>query len=82
MSMSRLARRRRQLGAVVAGLCVVAGSVGSAALADSGPGSGSGSGTTVSVDASVMVHAGLSPLNARQAAATLNAAIDSAAELR
>jgi hypothetical protein len=74
--MSRLARRRRQLGAVVAGLCVVAGSVGSAALADSG----SGSGTTVSVDASVMVQAGMSPLNARQAAATLNAAIDSAAQ--
>jgi hypothetical protein len=74
--MSRLARRRHQLGAVVAGLCVVAGSVGSAALADSG----SGSGTTVYVDASVMVQAGLSPLNARQAAATLNAAIDSAAQ--
>ncbi len=76
MSISRLARRRRQLGALVAGLCVVAGSVGSAALADSG----SGSGTTVTVEASVLVQAGMNPVNARQAASSLNTAIDSAAQ--
>jgi hypothetical protein len=73
MYSSRLARRR-QLGALVAGLCVVAGSVGSVALADSG------SSASVSVDASVMVQAGMNPVNARQAAYTLNAAIDSAAQ--
>lgn len=73
MHMSRLARRRRQLGALVAGLCLAAGSVGTAALADSG------SGTTISVEASVMVQAGMSPLQARQAATNLNSAIDSAA---
>jgi len=77
MSTSRLARRRRQLGAVIAGFCVVAGSVGSAALADS---NSSGSGTSVTVDASVMVQAGMNPINARQAASQLNAAIDSAAQ--
>ena len=76
MHTSRLAHRRRRLGALVAGLCVAAGSVGGAALADSG----SGSGTTISVEASVMVQAGLSPLNARQAAANLNSAVDSAAQ--
>lgn len=74
MSMSRFAHRRRRLGAVLAGLCVAAGSVGTVALADSG------SGTTVTVDANVMVQAGMTPLNARQAAANLNSAIDSAAE--
>jgi hypothetical protein len=74
--MSHLARRRRQLGAVIAGLCVAAGSLGTGALADSG----SSSGTSVSVDASVMVQAGMSPVSARQAAANLNAAIDSAAQ--
>jgi hypothetical protein len=74
MHLSRTARRRRQLGAVIAGLCVAAGSVGSIALADSG------SGTSVSVEASVMVQAGMSPLNAQQAAANLNSAIDSAAQ--
>lgn len=84
MQMSRLARRRRQVGAVVAGLCVVAGSLGNVALASrSGSGSSgsgsSGSGTTLSVEASVMVQAGMGPLSAHQAAATLNAAIDSAA---
>jgi hypothetical protein len=76
MSTSHLVRRRRQLGALLVGLCVVAGSVGSAALADSG----SGSGTTVTVDASVLVQAGMSPLNARPAASRLNAAIDAAAQ--
>lgn len=75
MFTSRLARRRRQAGALLAGLCVAAGSVGGAALADSG----SGSGTAVSVEASVMVRAGMGPLQARKAAADLNAAIDSAA---
>lgn len=70
---TRSARRRRQLGAVVAGLCLAAGSVGTAALADS-------SGTSVSVDASVMVQAGMNPVSARQAAANLNAAIDSAVQ--
>lgn len=75
MRTSHLVRRRR-LGALLVGFCVVAGSVGSAALADSG----SSSGTTVSVDASVLVGAGMSPVNARQAAAKLNAAIDAAAQ--
>ena len=74
MHLSRTARRRRQLGAVIAALCVAAGSVGSIALADSG------SGTSVSVEASVLVQAGMSPLNAQQAAANLNSAIDSAAQ--
>ena len=76
MSMSRFAHRRRQLGAALAGLCIAAGSVGTAALADSG----SSSGTTITVEASVMVQAGMNPISARQAAATLNAAIDSAAQ--
>lgn len=74
MRTSHFARRRRQLGAVVAGLCLAAGSVGTAALADSG------SSTTVTVEASVMVQAGMSPISARQAAANLNSAIDSAAQ--
>lgn len=73
MHLSRIARRRRQLGAVLAGLCVAAGSVGSIALAD-------GAGTSVSVEASVFVQAGMSPLNAGQAAANLNSAIDTAAQ--
>jgi hypothetical protein len=73
---TRPLRRRRQLGTLLAGFCVVASSVGSAARA----GSGSSSGASVSVDASVLVQAGMSPLNARQAAFKLNAAIDSAAQ--
>jgi hypothetical protein len=76
MYSSRLARRRFRLGAALVGLCVVAGSVGTAALADSG----SGSGSSVSIDASVMVQAGMNPIDARQAAAKLNAAIDSSAQ--
>jgi hypothetical protein len=72
MHPSRFSRRRRQLGAVIAGLCVAAGSVGSIALAD-------GSSTTVSVEASVFVQAGMGPLSAGQAAANLNSAIDTAA---
>ena len=76
MSTSRFVRRRLQLGALVAGFCVIAGSVGGAALADSG----SSFGTGASVDASVLVQAGMSPINARQTAANLNSAIDSAAQ--
>jgi len=76
MSPTRFARCRRQFAAVVAGLCVAAGSLGTAALADSG----SSSGASASVDASVLVQAGFSPVGARQAAANLNAAIDSAAQ--
>ncbi|HKY75375.1 MAG TPA: hypothetical protein VJS45_04500 [Acidimicrobiia bacterium] len=72
MHLSRFSRRRRQLGAVIAGLCVAAGSVGSIALAD-------GSSTSVSVEASVFVQAGMNPISAGQAAANLNSAIDSAA---
>lgn len=75
MHTSRLARRRRQIGALVAGLCIAAGSVGSAALADSG----SESGTTIAIEASVMVQAGMSPGAARQAARQLNSTIDAAA---
>jgi len=86
MHSSRFARHRRQLGVVFAGLCVVAGSIGNTALASRGhgsdddpaPGSNSG-GTTVSVEASVMVRYGMTPINAAQAAASLNSAIDSAA---
>jgi hypothetical protein len=74
MHTSHLARRRRQLGALLAGLCLAAGSVGTAALADSS------AGTTITVEASVMVQAGLTPLNARQAVASLNSAIDGAAQ--
>jgi hypothetical protein len=84
MDTSRLARRRRQLGAAIAGVCVVAGSLGNAALASRGngsddPNSGSG-GSSITVEASVMVQAGMTPVNARQAAANLNSAIDSAAQ--
>ena len=74
MHLSRFSRRRRQLGAVIAGLCVAAGSVGSIALADSG------SSTSVSVEASVFVQAGMNPINAGQAAANVNSAIDTAAQ--
>lgn len=72
MHLSRFSRRRRQLGAVIAGLCVAAGSVGSIALAD-------GSSTSVSVEASVFVQAGMNPISAGQAAANVNSAIDTAA---
>ena len=75
MFTSHLARRRRRLGALVVGFCVVAGSAGTA-LADNGS---SGSGTSVTVDANVLVQAGMNPISARQAAANLNSAIDSAA---
>jgi hypothetical protein len=71
MPTSRLTRRRH-LAALIAGVCVVAGSLGTAALADSG--------TTVSVNANVLVQAGMTPLNARQAAANLDSAIDAAAQ--
>ncbi|MGH6926945.1 MAG: hypothetical protein ACREEV_01410 [Dongiaceae bacterium] len=57
---------------MIAGLCVAAGSVGSIALAD-------GSSTSVSVEASVFVQAGMNPIDAGQAAASLNSAIDTAA---
>jgi len=72
MHLSRFSRRRRQLGAVIAGLCVAAGSVGSIALAD-------GSSTSVSIKASVFVQAGMNPISAGQAAANLNSAVDTAA---
>jgi hypothetical protein len=72
MHLSRFSRRRRQLGAVITGLCVAAGSVGSIALAD-------GSSTSVSIEASVFVQAGMNPISAGQAAANLNSAIDTAA---
>src|SRR5581483_11139088 len=65
MSLTRSVRRRRPLAAVVVGLCVVAGSLGTAALADSG----TSSGARAPVDANVL-----------QAAANLDAAIDSAAQ--
>jgi hypothetical protein len=74
MHLSRFSRRRRQLGAVIAGLCVAAGSVGSIALADSG------ASASVSVEASVFVQAGMNPISAGQAAANVNSAIDAAAE--
>jgi hypothetical protein len=73
MHLSRFSRRRRQLGAVIAGLCVAAGSVGSIALADSG------SSVSISVEASVFVQAGMNPISAGQAAANVNSAIDAAA---
>lgn len=74
MHTSRLARRRLQVGALVASLAIAAGSVGTVALADSG------ASATVTVDAGVMVGAGMTPVSARQAAASLNSAIDSAAQ--
>ena len=72
MHLSHFSRRRRQLGAVIAGFCVAAGSIGSIALAD-------GSSTFVSIDASVFVQAGMNPISASQAAANLNSAVDTAA---
>ena len=86
MHTSRLARRRRQIGTVVVGLCLAAGSIGNAALASRGNGSdpepppNSNSGTTVTIKASLLVQAGMTPLNARQTAQRLNAAIDGAAQ--
>jgi hypothetical protein len=86
MHTSRLARRRRQIGAVVAGLCVVAGSVGNTALASRANGSdpepqpSSSSGTTLSIEANLLVQAGMTPINARQTAQNLNRAIDAAAQ--
>ncbi|HYH49163.1 MAG TPA: hypothetical protein VEG38_06415 [Acidimicrobiia bacterium] len=74
MHISRLARRRRQVGALVTSLCIAAGSLGTAALANSG------SGATIAVEANVLVEAGMTPVSARQAAARLNSAIDSAAQ--
>lgn len=73
MHLSQFSRRRRQLGAVIVGLCVAAGSVGSLALADSGLS------TSVSVEASVFVQAGMNSISAGQAAANVNSAIDTAA---
>jgi hypothetical protein len=67
-----IAHRRRRFGALLVGVCVAAGSIGSIALADSG--------ASASVDAGVMVQAGMNPVNARQAAAKLNQAIDAAAQ--
>lgn len=67
-----LAHRRRRLGALIAGLCLAAGSVGGAALADTS--------ASASVEAGFLVQAGMNPINARQVAARLNQAIDSAAQ--
>ena len=75
MFTSHLARRRR-LGALMVGFCVIAGSAGTAALADGGS---SGSGASVSVDASVLVQAGTNPIAAQQAA-TAQAVISTAAQ--
>jgi hypothetical protein len=88
MSSSRLTRRRTQIGAVLAGLCILGGSLGNAALANRGHGGGSdpetqsnsNSGTTVSIEANVLVQSGMTPINARQTAQRLNAAIDAAAQ--
>jgi hypothetical protein len=86
MQMSRLARRRRQIGIVMVGLCLAAGSVGNAALASRGNGSdpepppSSNSGTTVTIEASLLVQAGMDPVSARQTAQRLNAAIDTAVQ--
>jgi hypothetical protein len=67
-----IAHRRRRFGALLVGMCVAAGSIGSIALADSS--------ASASVDTGVMVQAGMSPVNARQAATKLNQAIDAAAQ--
>ena len=88
MSSSRLARRRRQIGAVLAGLCVFGGSLGNAALANRGGNGGSepetpansNSGTTISIEADILVRSGMTPINARSTAQKLNAAIDAAAQ--
>jgi hypothetical protein len=73
MSTSVLSRRYRRLGSLLVGLFVVAGTLGNAALA------GSGVSASASVDASVLVNAGMTPADATQAASQLNQAIDSAA---
>ena len=87
MSSSRLTRRRTQIGAVLAGLCILGGSLGNAALANRGGGgsdpgtpANSNSGTTISIEASVLVQSGMTPIKARPTAQRLNAAIDSAAQ--
>ena len=86
MSSSRLARRRSQIGAVLAGLCILGGSLGNSALANRGGGGSdpappaSNSGTTISIEANVLVRAGMTPINARTTAQKLNAAIDAAAQ--
>ncbi len=88
MHTSRLARRRLRVGAVLIGLCLAAGSVGNAALAsrnngsnpDSPPPSNSNPGTAITIEADLLVQAGMTPLGARQAARNLNAAIDAAAQ--
>jgi hypothetical protein len=83
---SRLARRRRQIGIVMVGFSLAAGSIGNAALASRGNGSdhepppSSSSGTTVTIEASLLVRAGMNPINARQAAQRLNIAIDTAVQ--
>jgi hypothetical protein len=71
MATTALPCRHRRAGSLFVGLLVIAGSLGGSTLASGG--------TTVSVDASVLVKAGLSPAAARQAATQLNTAIDSAA---
>src|SRR5688572_5529227 len=61
MHTPRLARRRRQIGIVMAGFCLAAGSIGNTALASRGNGSdhepppSSNSGTTVTIEASLLV---------------------------
>jgi hypothetical protein len=72
MPTSVFSRRRRSLGSLLVGLSVVAGTLGNVALAK--PVSAS-----ASVDANVMVQAGLSPADAAKAAQQLNSAIDAAA---
>ena len=69
MPTSMLSRRRRSLGSLLVGFFVLAGTLGNAALAN--PVSAS-----ASVDAKVMVDAGLSPADAARAASQLNSAID------
>lgn len=73
MHTSRISRRR--VGAALIGLCLTAGAIGNAALASS-----TNSATTVSIEANVLVQAGMRPVGARQAAQKLNVAIDSAAQ--
>lgn len=86
MHTSCLARRRRQIAAVIAGLCIVAGSLGNTALASRANGSdpepppSSSSGTTITIQANLLVQAGMTPVNARQTAQSLNRAIDAAAQ--
>lgn len=86
MHMSRPARRRRQLGIVVVGLCLAAGSIGNTALAGRGNTSdperppSSSSGTTVTIEAGLLVQAGMNPISARQTAQRLNAAINTAVQ--